>query len=244
MKSHHIFLFALAFMASCHSPEYFVQKGDYDKAINLYSSNIRYQEKGKINKKDLIGLESALGLAQRRDSAELAQLGADELLENWPRINKIHRQIQTRQGKVLALGTLQSKKGYAPAFTMIEAIDSLEADSRRQAAAYLYSHAQQLLAITDSTGQRQPARDAYYALRDLKANYFLYWENANTLIDSAYREGKAHILFETSVQDGVWDGRYFWKSTSLAESGVKNEWLAFYTDSTARPEFDFRAKCR
>ncbi len=243
MKSRYTFLLLLAFLASCHSPEYFVQKGDYDKAIELYSSTIRQQSKSKQNKADLNGLESAFALAQSRDSAEWTRLGVAGAAENWPRINKIHRQIQTRQRKVAALGTLHSKTGYVPAFTMVEDIDSLEADSRLKAAAYLYDHSQQLLAITDSTGQRQPARDAYYALRDLKANYFHYWENANALIDSAYREGKAHILFETSVQNGVWDGRYFWSSTSLAERSVKSEWLAFYTDSTARPEFDFRAKC-
>ena len=32
MKAHHIFLLTLAFLTACHSPEYFAQKGDYDKA--------------------------------------------------------------------------------------------------------------------------------------------------------------------------------------------------------------------
>jgi len=243
MKSYYIFFLALIFLASCRSPEFFVQKGNYDKAIDLYSSKIRHQAKGKQNKNDLVGLESAFNLAQSRDSAELVSLRPAELRENWPSVHKIHHQIQTRQRKVFALGMLKTQKGYAPTFTMFETIDSLEADSRRQAAAYVYDHAQQLLSITDSTGQRQPARDAYYALRDLKANYFPYWENTNTLIDSAYREGKAHILIETSIQADVSGYEDFWKNTDLAKSWVKNEWLAYYTDSTARPEFDFRAKC-
>jgi len=244
MKSYCNLFLAIIFLASCRSAEFFVQKGDYDKAIDLYISNIRPQGKGKQKKEALIGLESAFNLAQSRDSAELVLLRPGELRENWPRTHKIHYQIQTRQRKVVALGMLKTQNGYAPKFAIIEAIDSLEANSRRQAAAYLYHHAQQLLAITHSTGQRQPARDAYYALRDLKANYFVYWENANALIDSAYREGKAHILFETSVQDGVSDYGDFWRNTDLASSWLKNEWLAYYSDSTARPAFDFRAKCR
>ncbi|MBK6997661.1 MAG: hypothetical protein IPH31_23285 [Lewinellaceae bacterium] len=197
---------------------------------------------GKV--KDLLGLESAFGLAQRRDSAELALLGEVALSENWPRINKIHRQIQARQQKLSAHGSFKSKKGFVPTFTQIKTIDSLEADSRRLAAAYLYNHAQGLLAITDSTGQRQPAGDAYRALLELKDNYFPSWENANALIDSAYQNGKAHILFETSVLNGVPDGKAFWRDTHLGESRVKSEWLVFYTDSTARSNFDFRAKCR
>jgi len=191
-----------------------------------------------------MGLESAFGLAQSRDTAELALLAEGNLAENWPRINKIHRQIQARQQKLSAHGFFQSKKGFVPRFPVIEAIDSLEADSRRQAASYLYNHAQGQLAITDSTGQRQPARDAYRALSDLKANYFPFWENANALIDSAYQNGKAHILFETSVLNGVPDGKAFWRDTHLGESRVKSEWLVFYTDSKARSNFDFRAKCR
>jgi hypothetical protein len=244
MKYYCLFLLALLIGTSCDSPHYFAQQGNYDKAFEGYSSNLRDQSKNKKKEKYLSGLESSYALAQSRDSAELALLVASGKTENWPRINTLHRQIQTRQKTVKALQPLQSRKGYAPQFSMIEAIDSLQDDSRRQAAAYLYEHAQHLLAITHTTGQRQPARDAYYLLRDLKTNYFLYWEHTNALIDSAYHEGKAHILFETSVQKGVSDGSTFWESFSLDPSFVKSEWLIFYKDSTARAQFDYRAKCR
>ncbi len=120
MKSSTLLFLTFCALASCHSPEYFVQKGDYDRAIELYSSNIGDQRKGRQNKKDLLGLESAFGLAQRRDSAELALLAELDLDENWPRINKIHRQIQARQQKLSAHGSFQSKKGFVPTFTVIE----------------------------------------------------------------------------------------------------------------------------
>ena len=244
MKSLISFLFALVFLASCRSPQYFVQKGDYDKAIDLYSSNLRYQEKDKKKEKDVNGLEFAFANAQSRDSAQLFFLNEAGLAENWPRIHTLHRQIQTRQQKVSALTPLQARNGYSPRFTRIEAIDSLEADSRLKAAAFIYDRAQALLAITESTGQRQPARDAFYSLKDLKANYFPYWENTNALIDSAYKAGKAHILLDLSTVDGVYDGATFWEYTDLKANFIKNDWLAFYADPAARAEFDYRAKCR
>jgi len=244
MKPPSIFVFALVFLAACHTPQYFAQKGNYDKAIDGYSSNLRAQKKHKKNRKDLAGLESTFALAQNRDATELTQLQTATKAEDWPRINALHRQIQTRQRKVTALKPLRSRKGYSPQFILIEDIDLLQEDSRSQSAAHLYAHAQNLLAITASTGQRQPARDAYSALRDLKTNYFLYWENTNALIDSAHQAGKAHILFETSVENGVQDGAIFWENTSLKPGFLKNEWLVFYSDSAAREAFDYRAKCR
>jgi len=47
-------------------------------------------------------------------------------------------------------------------------------------------------------------------LRDLKSNYFSYWENANALIDSAYRVGKAHVVIETSTAKGISETADFW----------------------------------
>lgn len=241
MKQYALYLLALLCVFSCNSPQYLARKGNYDKAIERYCSNLLTQEK-HLN--EIKGLEGTFALAQNRDSVALAQLEPVDELENWPKINAIHRNIQARQKRVQSILPLQSRNGYVPQFSMLPNIDSLQDHSRRQAAAYLYAHAQTLLAITDSSGQRQPAREAYFALRNLKANYYPFWENTNALIDSAYHTGKAHILFETSTENGVSDGNTFWESASLKPNFIKSEWLVFYNDPTARPSFDYLAKCK
>lgn len=230
-------------LAACQGPQYFVQKGDYDKAIAQYASNLRFQKK-KQKKTDLMGLELAFSLAQRRDSTQLALLYAAGRDEHWPKINMLHRQIQTRQQKIVPLTPLGTRKGYKPSLPWMRNIDSLQTISRLKAASYLYAHAQALLAITDSSGQRQPARAAYYALRDLKTNYFSYWEQTNALIDSAYAAGKAHIVFEPSTASGVADGAVFWKNAALGPSFIDNEWLIFYADTAAVQTVDYRVKCK
>lgn len=244
MKSYSIIMLLLFCLVSCRGPEYFTEKGAYDKALDLYSSNLRTQTKERQKLQNLKGLEFSFARAQSRDSAELSHLNALSRAENSPRINTLHRQIQDRQRKVAALQPLHTKSGFAPRFSIIETIDALEKDSRLNAARYLYAHAQSLLAITDSTGQRAPAREAYYTLLDLKSNYFPYWENANALIDSAYHVGKAHVIFEPSTAEGVSDGQSFWDYFAMTPNFVKSEWLLFYKDSSTRKTFDYRIKCQ
>lgn len=244
MKQYALYLLALLFVFGCNSPQYLAQKGNYDKAIEGYCAHLRNPKQHKKSGKDIDGLEWAFAKAQSQDSAALAALETPYLAENWPKINAIHRKIQARQKNVQSILPLQRHNGSAPHFSMLENMDSLQDHSRHQAAAYLYAHAQTLLALTDSSGQRQPAREAYFALRNLKTNYYPYWENTNTLIDSAYHTGKSHILFETSTENGVSDGNTFWESASLKPNFIKNEWLVFYNDATARPSFDYLAKCK
>lgn len=244
MKCSALCFLALACLISCHTPRYYAEKGNHHKAFEGYGERLRSQKKNKQNRKDLRGLESSFALAQRQDSAELALLQYPEKPEHWPRINALHRQILARQLTVQSLQPLRSPNGFLPLFSMVAPIDSLQDHSRRQAAAYLYTSAQKLLAITDSSGQRQPARDAYYALRDLKSNYYSYWENANALIDSAYRVGKAHVLVQTGLKKKGYDSDSFWDEIRFGPQFVKSDWLVFYTDSTQRNGFDYRAKCQ
>jgi hypothetical protein len=244
MKAFFLFSVTLFCLNACRQPDYFVQKGNYDKAIDLYGERLRSQGKSRQKSKDLKGLESSFELAQNRDLLALEQLQIFRTADQWPGINALHRQIQARQNKLSALQPLRSRSGYAPNYKLLDNIDSLQKDSRLQAARYLYAHAQRLLAITDSTGQRAPAREAYYALRDLKSNYFPYWENANALIDSAYRVGKAHVVIETSTAKGISDGNTFWEYFTVKPNFVRNEWLVFYPDSSTRKSFDYRVKCQ
>ena len=233
----------LVLFAACRNPEYFVQKMDYDQAIDRYSHALQNSKNKKRAKQNLIGLETAYAFAQSRDSAELAVLEVSVKPEFWPRINAIYRRIKHRQETVQAQLPVLHKKGNKPKTVFMESIDTLESFSRRKAAAYLYSEAQRLLSVTDSTGQRQPARDAFYLLNDLKANYFADWENTTALLDYASQDGKTHVFIEKSVENGVLDGTAFWECISLTPNFTQNEWFVFYTDTLFRKTFDYQVKC-
>lgn len=217
-------------------------KNPYDPSI----SHAAWKLDGKKKKaKHVKRLETAFQSAQRTDL-----LAADSLLnlaapDRWLYINALHRRIQGRQDKIAPLLPLRADDGYQPDLLLVADIQDRETASRRAAATYLYDRANTLLAETERTGRKQPARDAYHTLRDLKANYYRYWENANALTDSAYLAGQAHILLEIDVLSGAWGSQNFWQNAGpFYERHFNTEWLLFYQNPAARPHFDFKVKSR
>ena len=238
-------LLAALLLFSCSAPNAtkpLLKKSPYDSAI----SHTAWKLDGKKKKaKHVKRLETAFQSAQRADLLASDSLLGLDAPGRWLYVNALHRRIQSRQAKIAPLLPLRADDGYRPDLLLVADIADRENASRRAAAAYLYDLANTLLAEAAETGRKQPARDAYHTLRDLKANYFRYWENANALTDSAYRAGQAHILLETDVWSGVWGSQSFWQNAGpFSERHFNTEWLLFYQNPAARPHFDFRVKSR
>lgn len=239
-----LLLLAALLFSSCaeSNTRSLLKKSPYDPAI---SSAVWKLDGKKKKTKHVKRLESAFQSAQRADLLATDSLLGLDAPDRWLYVNALHRRIQGRQAKVAPLLPLRADDGYQPDLLLVADIADRENASRRAAAAYLYDRANALLAETAVTGRKQPARDAYHTLRDLKTNYFRYWENANDLTDSAYLAGQAHILLETDVRSGVWGSQHFWQNAGpLYERQFNTEWLIFYQNPTARPHFDFRVKSR
>jgi hypothetical protein len=79
--------------------------------------------------------------------------------------------------------------------------------------------------------------------RDLKTNYYSYWENTNALMDSAWHMGKVNILIVPESNSGISDGSYFWEDLKKKPQLIKSDWLVFYADPQARQTFDYTLKC-
>lgn len=238
---HYCFLFlATITFSGCFSPQYYLDKGDYNSAIKAYGLELRDQPANRKKKSDLEGLERAFNTAQRKDSTTLALLNGQQQPENWPNINQLYRDIQERQTKVKKWQPLKSRKGYEPSLLFFPDIDSLESSSRLLAAKYLYQHAQELLA----QGAPAPAREAFHLLKDLKEHYYPYWENANALLDSAWTMGKEHVFFNIESQIGASDSRTFWEDMRRKPPIIKNDWLVIHLDSATRTSFDYVLTCR
>lgn len=220
------------------NPYPLLKKSPYDSSVSHYAGKLDGKKK---KTKHVKGLETAFQSAQRADL-----LAADSLLnldapDRWLYLNALHRRIQDRQAKVTPLLPLRADDGYQPDLLLVADIAERESASRRATATYLYDRANALLAETESTGRKQPARDAYYTLRDLKDNYYRYWENANALIDSAFQAGQAHILLESDARGSL----SFWQYGAVfAPLHFNTEWLRFYQHPSARAKFDFRVKSR
>jgi hypothetical protein len=239
-----LLLAALLWLASCAAPntQTLLKKSPHDPDI---SSAVRKLDGKKKKPKHVKRLETAFRAAQHADLLATDSLLGLAASDRWLYVNALHRRIQSRQEKIAPLLPLRADDGYRPDLLLVADIADREAASRRAAAAHLYDRAQALLAETERTGRKQPARDAYHMLRNLKSNYFSYWENANALTDSAYRAGQAHILLETDLRAITWGELSFWKNAGpLAAQQFNTEWLLFYQNPTDRPHFDFVVKSR
>ena len=234
-------LFTLFFVSflfnACHTAQKYVESGNYDGAIHYCVQKLR----GKAKKKtELVqGLELAFQKAQARDLLIARRLADESRPENWEKVNALHRKIRDRQNKITPLLPLVSKDGYRARFELIS-IEKLEAESREKAAGYLYTRAEELLGQADR-GDRQAARDAYYALENLERKYYRDYKNKDQLMQEARTLGTTHILFEVKNQSDQLLPRAFQdRVLSLGTYDLNSEWKSFHFKPEPNVPIDYR----
>jgi hypothetical protein len=224
-------------MPSCRSAQKYVEKGDYDSAIDLCIRKMR----GKKNKKYeyVQGLQMAFEKAQDRDIRQINQLVTANKPENWETVNKIHRQIRTRQRKIEPLLPLKSKNGSSAKFTFLN-IEKLENESCEKAADYLYSQAEYKLSLA-AKGDKLAARDAYRNLSDLKTRYYNSYKNSNALFLEARRLGTSFVLFEVKNKSNKYLPSSFEdRVLNISKSDLDSEWKSYFFENTAGVKFDYK----
>lgn len=233
-------LLALAFLlifSNCRSAEKFVERGDYDGAIDFCIQKLREKKKKKT---ELVqGLELAFAKAQERDEAKIKQLLSAGEPSNWLKINELYRQMERRQSRVKPLVPLTANDGYTAEFAFID-VEKLENESRHKAANYLFAKAKSLLAKAETTGDRPAAREAYDDLRRIE-NYVENYDGQRELLKTARELGTTHILF--SVKNESFRLLPIGMEDRLLEIGrreLDSEWRRF--DQAARPgiEYDYK----
>ncbi len=229
------------FLFACSQPKSVFQKSPYESEVAHFASQLT----GKNQKtKHLQGLETSFQQAQTLDLALVDSLLNENRPELWPTVNALHRRLQTRQEKVAALQPLRAKNGYEPTLHFVTDMAEQEANSRRNAATYLYDKAKKGLTAAAENGDRPAAREAFYALQDLKQNYYRYWENANALLDSVRILGVAHILLTNLPATEASAGEAFWKEVSVQARRLNDEWHIYYPTFSPTQQYDYVVECR
>ncbi|HLP93289.1 MAG TPA: hypothetical protein VK168_04595 [Saprospiraceae bacterium] len=229
----------IMFLSSCWPPAYHASYGEYDIAFNKYYNNLRSPKRLYQKRKDLAGLTQVFQQLQQRDTAEIGLLHLENSEERWIRLHEVYGEIQDRQSD-FSVWVPASKRSEELIF--FQQIDSLEMDSRKKAAAALYNKSKHLLHLYDSTAKHIYARRAYEHLSDLKTNYFRYWENANILMDSAFRAGKVHVLLERVYGENTDELSTFWENYDQTPGFQAMNWLSIYQDSSEQKRFDFHVR--
>jgi len=185
------FLLLAFFLSSCASPQKFVERGDYERAIRTAVKKLSGK---KIKKaKYVASLEEAFEKANARDLNMATRLKKEGRGENWEQINTIYKRIRKRQEMVEPLLPLIDKHGVKANFKFVR-IEDLELESKEKAAEYLYVHAKQLLNQAKN-GDKRAARDAYDEFGKIK-KYYRDYLDVRQLKEEARYLGTSHIVFE------------------------------------------------
>lgn len=235
-------LMAVVLFTNCRTAQKYVERGDYDGAIDFAVNKLAGKKKKKT---ELVqGLELAFRKATERDMRAADALIAEDRPDNWERVNDIHRQIQLRQEKVAPLIPLTSKDGYTAKFLFVN-IEKLEADSRAKAAAHLYDCAQDQLAQARNNHDRAAARAAYRTLCDLENRYFKTYEDKDVLKREARQLGITHVLFEVKNEsDKVLPREFNDRVLAIGQRDLDSEWKQYHFAPEPGVEMDYRAVFR
>ena len=234
-------IFLTALFSACSKPRSIFQASPYDPEVARYTTKLTGTKK---KARHLQGLETAFQQAQRLNLRLVDSLLEENRPELWPIVNTLHRRLQARQKKVTALQPLRSKDGYEPTLHFVTNMADREAESRRNAATYLYGKARKLLTEAAETGHRPAAREAFHTLQDLKQNYYLYWENANALYDSARVLGVTHILFAQLTAPDSKAPVSRWEVSAEQARRLNDEWHRYYIVFSPARQYDYVVQCR
>ncbi len=223
-------------ITSCTSVQKLVEKGKYDKAINLSLKKL----KGKKDKKTkyVKSLERAFAKANARDLKRIGYLKKERQGNYYAEIFDIANRISKRQSRVEPLISLVSKTGYKARFKFVK-IEDLIIESKKEAASYHYKKALSYMKKAKK-GYKASARDAFYELKEIE-KYFADYRDANTLKIAARDLGVENVLLQ--VKNRTRSNLPKEISQDLFKNNISKlngDWLRYYDERLNGVDFDYK----
>ncbi len=236
MKKLLLLLTSFILIASCSSVQKLVEKGKYDKAINLSLKKLR----GKKNKKTkyVKSLERAFAKANAADLKQIGFLKKEKQGNYYAKIFDLTKRINSRQSKVEPLIPLVSETGYKARFKFVK-VEDLMIESRKEAAAYHYKKALSYIKKAKK-GYKGYARDAFYELKKIE-KYFADYRDVNMLKITAKNLGVEKVLLQ--VKNRTRSNLPKEISQDLFKNNISKlneQWLEYYDTKFEDVDFDYR----
>lgn len=228
MKNIYIFAVLVLFLGACTSSAKYLQRGQYDAAINKSVKKLMK----KPDKIEEIGvLKRAYEIANQKNMDNILSLQHSGQPDIWEAVFFNYDQMRTRQEIVERLPqSVLSKIGH-------EHVDynQLRAEAKNKAAQFLYSHAQELL----KNNNRQDARKAYDELVRLNRFYPNY-PNVRSLMDEAILIGTNNVLFKMQNQTRtVMPKDFDQELRKITLRSLNQRWLNFDTEENSVLYYDY-----
>ena len=222
-----IFLLTIS-MVGCVSSEKYLQRGQYDKAIEKSIKKLSR----KPDKKDELGvLKKAYHMAMEKDEKRIKELRMTGQPSSFEEIYYIYEQMEERQNKVRRLPNKVLK---SIDFTYKD-YGKQKIDAKKKAAEYLYAHARKLL----KSDSRFEARKAYDELKRVQRIIPSY-KDTDQQIQHALAKGQTHILFtmtnnsQTPLPEGFKNELF-----KISMTNLNSQWKTFDIQARDGVNYDY-----
>jgi hypothetical protein len=176
------------FESGCNTTQKLINSGHYDQAI---ARSVNKLQRNRDKEKQVRLLKEAFDKAQKRDQQRVAYLQKEGHAGSSVEVFKIYQTMKERQNKIKPLLPLYVEGREVP-FRLVNVDDEL-IRWKKEAAGYLYSHAQKLLKEDD----KYAARDAYYELVEANEIYPGY-RDISHLMNQARNKGMNWVVLEVT----------------------------------------------
>lgn len=214
IKKSTVFLLSFVLILACASSEKYLQKGQYEKAIDKSVKKLR---KDPGNDKELFVLKEAYGKARSFDRDRVDFLEKEGREENYVEIYDLYIRMDNRQDKIKTLPSSVLQE-----FTLVNYDDKLIA-SKEQAAEASYALGLDYL----SKGGKEDARRAYREFQTVKSIYSNYKEVDAKLSQARY-EGTNQVLFVIeNNSESILPSRFDEELRKIALSDLNDTWIQY-----------------
>ncbi len=228
MKKLIILLLSALLIAGCASSKKYLERAQYDAAINMAVKKLR---KNPSNIKELDVLKQAFPKANQvdKDRIDFLKTSGDDNV--WDQIFNRYANLKDRQQLVKTLpdNVLNSigfiEKNY----------DRELLDAKKKAAEYFYTHAIDLLKRKD----RNSARDAFYELKRVKQLYSDY-KDVDARLQEAQFLGTNNVLFKMLNNTKMIIPQGFEEELlKISLKELNGQWLNYDTKSNSALYYDY-----
>lgn len=231
------YLAAFLFLTSCTSIEKLVEKGEYDRALEVAVKKLQ----GKKNKKTkhVRGLEDAFKKLNERDLAAASRLIDQDRSENWGDLFTIYSRIEARQEVIEPLLPLRSKDGYKAKFKFVRTAKLID-EAANYAAEHDYNKATKLLE-RGKKGDKDAAQHAYYLLNGIDI-YVRNYKNTYDLMDEAEYFGQTRVeVIMKNVAPVILPAGFEREVLSINTRDLNDKWTKYYLGGSKNEEMDLQA---
>lgn len=192
------FSLLISLVLGCASVEKHIEKGDYDKAMEVATRKIA--GKDQPHPRYVRALETAFNRVTDEELAQAERM-TSRADPDWPNIHVLYDRITRRQDALLPLLPVVDRNGYVAQFRFAE-VDALWDETLDSATIQLYDEALALLQ-NGRDGDRQSARDAYARFGDVE-NFRENYRQTRALRREAEELGVVNVLLETENRSRAW----------------------------------------